>query len=147
MWIDQHGSEVLERNEALRLLALVAHERGTARLGIPTSGAPLIYPVNFTYDDAGVLIRLGRGTVAKVAGRLVAIEVDRVDERQGEAWSVLLRGHARIIPSSIASRHPIPDPLPPSPGDLVLFIRGDDVTGRRFRLTCTPAEELAASAS
>ena len=148
MWIDQHGSEILDRNEALRLLALVAHERGIARLGIPTPGAPLIIPVNYTYDDAGVLIRLAKGAIANiVAGSLVAIEIDRVDESMGEAWSVLLRGHARLIHHGpgVVTRRPIPDPLSPIPGDLVVFIRGDDVTGRRFALTKPRTDALELS--
>ena len=98
MWIDQHGSEVLQRNECLRLLALVANEGGVCRLAVATSGAPIIVPVNFAYENEGVVIRIAKGTIGDIAfGSLVAIEVDRVDEGAGEAWSVLLRGFARVL--------------------------------------------------
>jgi hypothetical protein len=142
MRLDQHGSEVLERNECLRLLAVVAREGGIARLGVATSGAPVIVPVNFAYDDAGVVIQIARGTVSDfAAGSLVAIEVDRVDETAGEAWSVLLRGYARVSQNENSARQRrIPRPLAPVPGDLVIFVRGDDVTGRRFPLVTSQAD-------
>lgn len=137
MWIDQHGSEVLQRNECLRLLALVANEGGVCRLAVATSGAPIIVPLNFAYENEGVLIRVAKGTITDIAfGSLVAIEVDRADEGAGEAWSVLLRGFARVLSpdDSAASHRRLPRPLVPTPGDLLVFVRGDDVTGRRFRL-------------
>jgi len=140
MWIDQHGSEVLERGECLRLLAVAAHDHGIARLGVATSSSPIIVPVNFTYDDAGVVIRIAEGTISNLAaGTLVSIEVDRVDEVAGEAWSVLLRGYARVLSTTgelPPTRHVrgVPQPLAPIPGDLFIWVRGDELTGRRFSL-------------
>jgi len=146
MWIDQHGSEVLERNECLRLLAVAAKEHRIARLGVATSTSPVIVPVNFTYDDAGVVIRIAQGTISNfAAGSLVAIEIDRVDEEVGEAWSVLLRGFARVLsttgdlPPKRQTRR-VPQPLAPIPGDLVIWVRGDDVTGRRFPLVTSQTD-------
>jgi nitroimidazol reductase NimA-like FMN-containing flavoprotein (pyridoxamine 5'-phosphate oxidase superfamily) len=141
MWIDQHGSEVLERNECFRLLAVVAKEGGICRLGVATSGSPIIVPVNFVYEDEGVVILIARSTIGDLAaGSLVAIEVDRVDEAANEAWSVLLRGYARVLNSSDTAARRLPLPLVAIPGDLVIFVRGDDITGRRFSLAEGQAE-------
>ncbi|MGA8296694.1 MAG: pyridoxamine 5'-phosphate oxidase family protein [Acidimicrobiales bacterium] len=140
MWIDEHGSEVLERNECLRLLALAADEGGVARLGVATSSSPIIVPVNFTYHDAGVIIRITKGTIGDTTpGSLVAIEVDRVDEEAGEAWSVLLRGLARELSFEEVAPHrlELPRPLAPIPGELLIYVRGDEITGRRFPLVAS----------
>jgi hypothetical protein len=99
--------------------------------------------VNFTYDDAGVVIRIAEGTVSDfAAGSLVAIEVDRVDKEAGEAWSVLLRGFARVLNTDgcAARQRRVPEPLAPIPGDLMIFVRGDDVTGCRFPLVTSQAD-------
>jgi nitroimidazol reductase NimA-like FMN-containing flavoprotein (pyridoxamine 5'-phosphate oxidase superfamily) len=123
MWIDQRGSEVLEGNECLRLLAVAAKHRDIGRLGISTSTSPIIVPVNFVYHDAGVLCRIGVGTLADMApGSLVAFEVDRVDRDAHEAWSVLMRGGARILTDREIqglSQHQLPEPLVQSPGNLL----------------------------
>jgi hypothetical protein len=70
------------------------------------------------------------------ANALVAFEVDHLDHSAGQAWSVLVRGLA--IPVADGEGHPeadvTPVPLVASPGDEVLVIRLDVVTGRRFRL-------------
>ncbi len=52
-------------------------------------------------------------------------------------WSVLLRGLARELSSnevSTLSPQELPVPVVHHPGELVMFIRGDVITGRRFSL-------------
>jgi hypothetical protein len=148
MWIDGHGSEVLPRNECLRLVALAAHRGDTGRLGISMEGAPIVVPANFGYHDTKVLLRLGSGTLADlVAGSLVAFEVDHVDRQGGLAWSVLVRGLATPLSTHdlhLAWRH-VPEPLAPRPGDLLMSIRSDVVTGRRFALD--PVDDASPSHS
>ena len=137
MWIDQRGSEVLPRTECLRLVAVTAKEHAVGRLGVPTDGSPIIVPVNFSYLDSAVIIRLGPGTVANGAvGRLVSFEVDRVDMEVQRGWSVLVRGLALALePHELHRRwRHLPEPLVPTPGDLLLSIRADVVTGRRFSI-------------
>src|SRR5579864_398898 len=137
MWIDQRDSTVLDRVECFRLVALAAHDRAIGRLAVSTEGAPIVVPVNFGYRDASVLVRIGPGTLARlVPGRLVTLEVDSVDERAGEGWSVAVRGLARVLDPSDNRRvaPALPEPVVPNPGDLVVSIRGDVVTGRRFPL-------------
>ena len=135
MWIDQRGSEVLPRAECLRLVAVAARDHAVGRLGISTDEGPIVVPVNFSYWDSSVLVRLGPGTIAsEVADTLVSFEVDRLDEQAQQCWSVLFRGLAVALPPQQLHerwRH-LPEPLVPTPGDLLLSIRGDVVTGRRF---------------
>ena len=136
MWIDQRGSEVLPHNECLRLLAVAAQHRDIGHLGISTPSSPIIVPVNFVYHNAGVLCRIGPGMIADTApGSLVAFEVDHVDRDSRQVWSVLLRGHARGYTSvelAQLSQQQLPVPLVHQPGDLLIFVRGDVITGRRF---------------
>jgi len=138
VWMDQRGSEVLERGECLRLLAQAGRRGDIGRLGIPTESSPIVVPVNFGYWEAAVLLRVGPGTLADLAPEsLVAFEVDDVDRQGGVAWSVLVRGLARALPAHELHHlwHHLPEPMAPRPGDLIVSIRGDVVTGRRFPLS------------
>ena len=135
MWIDQRGSTVLERVECFRLVALAARGHAIGRLAVSTEASPIVVPVNFGYRDACVLVRIGPGTLARIVpGRLVTLEVDAIDEVAGEGWSVAVRGLARVLGAPDLERMgaALPEPVVPTPGDLVLSIRGDVVTGRRF---------------
>jgi hypothetical protein len=142
MWVDQRGSEVLSRNESLRLLALAAKQGQVGRLAASTSGAPLVQPVNFAYDNGCVLVRVGERFMAgKVPGHVVAFEVDGTGPGSGSgydiAWSVLVRGLATSPSGSMDSAAgfaPSPMPLVPHPGSRLVAIRPDVVTGRRFTL-------------
>ncbi len=139
MWIDGKGSTVLRAVECMRLLALRAKEGGVGRLGIATDQAPVVVPVNFTFHDGQILARVGAGFVSRTAdGHLVAFEVDDVDTGAGIAWSVLVRGLATLIASPTeAELAAAAIPLVPEPGDMVLVIRPDAVTGRRFEVQRT----------
>ncbi len=141
MWVDQRGSEIIPLNECLRLLAVSAKQGTVGRLAVSRQQAPLIQPVNFSFKERRVLVRLGPGAmVSAAAGGLVAFEIDDLDRDAGRAWSVLVRGLAVPLgePERLASVHVAPIPLVPSPGDTVLAIRLDVVTGRRFRLRPPP---------
>jgi nitroimidazol reductase NimA-like FMN-containing flavoprotein (pyridoxamine 5'-phosphate oxidase superfamily) len=137
MWTDERGSELLPLAECVRLLATAAKGGLTGRLGISTAQAPIIQPVNFTYHERRIVIRLGSGHLVDIiSGSLVAFEVDDVDRDAHKAWSVLVRGLATPLEES--EREVIakvaPEPLVPSPGDMVFVVRLDVVTGRRFPL-------------
>ncbi len=121
MWIDQRGSEIIERPEALRLLSVAAVRRDHGRLGVTIVGnpdeAPLVVPVDFVVDDRRVLVRLGPGRLCELTvGRLVAFEVDEVAALGDTA----------------------PAPSVPDPGHRIIAVRLDAVTGRRF--TVSPPE-------
>ncbi len=133
MWMDGKGSTVLPAPECRRLLALVAKGGGVGRLGIATDQAPVVIPVNFTLREGQVLARVGAGFFSRTAaGHLVAFEVDQVDPETGVAWSVLVRGLATLIESPTEVELAAAHPLVPEPGDMVMVIRPDILTGRRF---------------
>jgi nitroimidazol reductase NimA-like FMN-containing flavoprotein (pyridoxamine 5'-phosphate oxidase superfamily) len=149
MWTDERGSELLPLAECLRLLATAAKKGSTGRLGISTAQAPIIQPVNFTYHDRHVVIRLGSGHLVDIiSGSLVAFEVDDVDRDAHKAWSVLVRGLATPVEESElqAIAEFAPKPLVPEPGDMVFVVRLDVVTGRRFPLR-TAASDAGATGS
>ena len=123
--------------ECLRLLAVAAREDHLGRLAVIDGETPLILPSNFTFHDRGVLVRIGPGRLSElVPSSLVSFEVDRVEPDSAQAWSVLVRGLASTVaPGDIPSdATAVPQPWVPEPGDQVIFIRPDVVTGRRFRL-------------
>jgi hypothetical protein len=120
----------------MRLLAVAAQDVPIGRLGVSTDQAPVIIPVNYRLVDDALLLRVGPGaTTQSAAGTLVAFEVDHVDRRAGSAWSVLVRGLASLVTSptdrQLASGA---HPFVPEPGNMMLVIRPDVVTGRRFTL-------------
>lgn len=125
---------MLDTPECRQLLAVAARDTGFGRIGIPTDQAPLVVPVNFELHDHHVVVRVGPGFLADSAGdRLVAFEVDHVDTAAGVAWSVLVRGLATLIGDPTGrDLAGAPHPLVPEPGQLILTIRPDVVTGRRF---------------
>jgi len=137
MWVDQRGSEIIPMGECLRLLATAAKAGAVGRLAVSGPQAPVVQPVNFTYRDRSVVVRLGEGAMAAAAeGNLVAFEADELDRRAGVAWSVLVRGLAVVVeePERLGMAHLAPVPLVPNPGDRILAIRPDVVTGRRFKM-------------
>jgi nitroimidazol reductase NimA-like FMN-containing flavoprotein (pyridoxamine 5'-phosphate oxidase superfamily) len=136
MWIDAKGSTVLPSPECLRLLAVAAKEGRIGRVGIATDQAPVVIPVNFTFRDGQILVRVGTGFLSQASGgHLVAFEVDDIDSAAGMAWSVLVRGLATLDEAPSESELEAAGyPLVPEPGDMVMVLRPDVVTGRRFEL-------------
>lgn len=127
---------MLVPSECKRLLAVTAKNGGIGRLGIPTDQAPVVVPVNFSLRHGDVVIRTGVGFVSRTASdRLVAFEIDHVDPERGTAWNVLVRGLATLVESP--TRSELDDavrPLVPEPGDMLLVLRPDIVSGRRFEI-------------
>ncbi len=144
MWIDQRGSELLPRAECLRLLALSAAAGDIGRLAVSTDTAPIVLPVNFGFLHGDVVVRVGEGAMWRsVLGRLVAFEVDgttaetrlHLADEHTLAWSVLVRGLATpLTGGGHLDRRALPRPLVPAPGDQLLVVRPDVVSGRRFAL-------------
>ena len=135
MWIDQRGSEVLAEAECHQLLAMAAKEAAIGRLAVNGEGAPIVVPVNFAVQDHQILIRIGAGTLADLAiGHLVAFEIDEGTRAASRAWSVLVRGLASMVETTVKDPNQLPHPLVQTPGDPVLAVRPDVVSGRRFSL-------------
>jgi nitroimidazol reductase NimA-like FMN-containing flavoprotein (pyridoxamine 5'-phosphate oxidase superfamily) len=141
---DGNGVEELVTDECWRLLE--RHEVG--RLAVSVSDRPDIFPVNYVVDQGGIVFRTGPGTklAASVLGRGVAIEIDGYDPIAGEAWSVVVKGTARMIEHMIEYFEAEDLPLFPwhaAPKPDIVRIEADEVTGRRFRVVEHAAIEAA----
>ena len=85
------GLEVLEREEAVRLLA--TQEIG--RLGFESGGGLEILPVNYVLDGEVVVFATADGAKLRgVAGSTVVFEVDEMDRTTRSGWSVVVHGRA-----------------------------------------------------
>ena len=89
----------LPREECERLLA--GHAVG--RVGVVVDGQPHILPVNYATPGGGeVVFRTAAGSLLNEASlRQVAFEVDDIDPRAHEGWSVLVLGYGRDIGDAI----------------------------------------------
>ena len=127
--------------------ALREHE--FARLAFHVLGEVHITPLNYAVSGESLLFRTAQGTklLGVVMDAPVALEVDELSE--DSAWSVVVRGRARVLEGDEASR---PDSVPLRPWvgrdkDVVVEITPSEVSGRRFHLSrpwehMVPHEEL-----
>jgi len=119
-------------------LALLASQQ-VGRLAVAIRDRPDIFPVNYVVDRACVVFRTAEGTklAAAVLGRGVAFEIDGVDASQGEAWSVIVKGHAVELQGMEELFDATALPLFPwhaSPKHRFVKIEPVQLTGRRFRV-------------
>ncbi len=141
MWVDERGSEVLAVPECRRLLAIGAKEQRHGHLGVPQDGAPLVLPVNYAVHGPDVVLRIGEGLFHQVDTRLVAFQVDGVSQMGDQSeriWSVLVQGLAIEDDENVPTSH-VPHSEVVDPGQRVVRIRADVVTGRRFPTSPAPA--------
>ena len=94
--VNEEPMDVLGESDCWALL------RGTSlgRIVYPTvDGGVEIFPINHLVDQGSIVFRTAAGT--KLAGATgageVAFEADDCDLERGVAWSVILRGHAKLI--------------------------------------------------
>jgi hypothetical protein len=134
------GIEILDDDTSWRLVGATP----VGRLAISIANHPDIFPVNHvvTGDAASgwtIVFRTAEGTklAASVLGEAVAYEVDGWDTEAGDAWSVVVKGHAEEI-EHLAELMEAQD-LPLFPWNASLkprYVRivADEVTGRRFHV-------------
>ena len=126
--------EELDDSECRRLLA----ERHLGRLAIPDFGGPVIFPVNYVFDQDLVIFRTDPGSKLDAATEResVAFEVDATEEGTRTGWSVVVRGTLADItdPAHLERLHTLPL-YPWAPGDKTRYVRvlPHMVTGRRIR--------------
>ncbi len=109
------------------------------RVGLLVGNRPEVLPVNFTLDGESVLFRTAEGTVlTEASSRVVAFEVDRVDESTHDGWSVLVQGVAEAIDAMDANSARIRRlalvTWAPGVRHQWFRIKPDKVTGRRLRM-------------
>lgn len=92
---DERPGTVLSDGESWSVLERCQH----GRLAVSVLGEPDIYPINFIAHDGVLLLRTNPGTklAELTVNDKVAFEVDEVTD--AEAWSVVLKGTARVIES------------------------------------------------
>ena len=125
--------EPIDRTECLLLLG--AHAVG--RLGITVRGRPLIYPVNYAVRVDALLFRTRQGSDMALGtdDRIVAFEIDGVDNLYHEGWSVLVVGNASHVsagPDEPSFEDVHLTPWAEDDRDLFVRIDLDWVTGRRI---------------
>ncbi|TFC11869.1 pyridoxamine 5'-phosphate oxidase family protein [Cryobacterium algoritolerans] len=111
------------------------------RLAMSISGEPDIYPVNFIAADQRLIFRTAEGTklLELTVNDKVAFETDGIG--RDEAWSVVVRGHARVLDTQheIEAADQLPlRPLIPTLKYIYVEITPQVITGRRFQLGPEP---------
>lgn len=119
--------------------------RALGRLAICVDGQPDVFPVNFAVQQRTIVVRSAEGT--KLSGAAVnhrvAFEVD--DHDVATAWSIVVKGRARILSSGTEIAHAErAQVLPWTATTKLRFIRieADAITGRRFRFGTEPDDHL-----
>jgi nitroimidazol reductase NimA-like FMN-containing flavoprotein (pyridoxamine 5'-phosphate oxidase superfamily) len=116
----------LQANELGRL-ALVDHD-----------SRPVIFPVNYFFDEGLIAFRTGPGTKLDLApGTYATFEIDGWDRDAGEGWSVVARGIAQDFTQprgALAARvHYWPlHPAAPGLRQNWIAIMVTEISGRRF---------------
>lgn len=139
MSVDRFGTEMLESNVCLALL----RSTDVGRLAVSITDHPDIFPVNYVVDRGSVVFRTAEGTklAASVLGRAVAFEIDGYDPEHGDAWSVVIKGHATEIERMQDVFDALDLPLFPwhaSPKHRFVRIEPFDISGRRFHVAERP---------
>jgi nitroimidazol reductase NimA-like FMN-containing flavoprotein (pyridoxamine 5'-phosphate oxidase superfamily) len=130
---DRLGMTVLASNDCLELL----RSNVVGRLAVSITDHPDIFPVNYVVDHGCIVFRTAEGTklAAAVLGRGVAFEIDGYDAGLGEAWSVVVKGHAVEIEQMHEVYDALDLPLFPwqaAPKHRFVRIEPVDISGRRF---------------
>ena len=100
-----------------------------------------IFPLNFIAVDGRILFRTAEGTklLALTVNNRVALETD--DIGRSDAWSVVVKGIARVLDTQaeIDAANALPlSPLVPTLKYIWVEITPTEITGRRFELAPEP---------
>ncbi|MDY7527109.1 MULTISPECIES: pyridoxamine 5'-phosphate oxidase family protein [Cryobacterium] len=134
---DLYPVHVLDDEECWDLLI----SSSFGRLALSIAGEPDIYPVNFVAADRRLVFRTAEGTklLELTVNNKVAFETDGIG--RDEAWSVVARGHARVLEqqTDIDAADQLPlRPLIPTLKYIYVEIIPETVSGRRFQLGPEP---------
>lgn len=147
---DQRGAEVLSAGECRRLLTTARGVVG--HIAFNDRRRATVRPVDFLFDGAEILLRLGPGTMldAVIADPLVTFEVDDVvgaGTSSPTAWSVLVQGRLRLLrePEELADATALGlTPLVPDAGSIYAGIKPAVVSGRTFSIGALARYRLSA---
>lgn len=135
---ERTGLEVLTLTECVGHLE--SHE--IARVAFLADGEVHLYPVNYVWDGEALAFRCETdGHMARAAGRVFVAEIDEIDRRSRQGWSVIARGVAtRVDPiemPEMAARLQRLALYPWAEGDKDIWLRmvPAPLTGRRASRT------------
>ena len=104
------------------------------RLAVPTPHFPTFDPVSFAVVEGELVVAVRPGSAgdALIAGSVVAFEADVLDSVLREGWSVVVKGPVEDLDNDVAELvRPLLAPWPASPGDRLLLVRSEQITGQR----------------
>ena len=137
------GNPVLELNDeqSWRLLEVTRH----GRLVVWVAGEPDIFPVNYVSSNGKLYLRTAPGNkLAQLTiNSAVLFEADGILSE--EAWSVVLRGKARVLSNSaeLAAVEELGlKSWVPTLKDFYVEIEPDSVSGRHFQLGDQPERDF-----
>jgi len=117
---------------------LKSHDLGRIAV-VDAEVRPLIFPINYFFDEGIVAFRTGAGSKLDLApGAAVCFEIDGWDKEAGVGWSVIARGIAHDVtdprgaPSGRVRYWPV-RPLAPGVREHWIGIWVTDISGRWFR--------------
>lgn len=124
----------IEQMSTQECWAVLDRER-FGRLAVAVQGEPDIFPINFLVDNGTLLMRTAAGTklTELVINAAVAVEADGRDG--DEAWSVIVKGLARMVDSfseTYADDEKHLETWLPSDKPIYVEITVRDISGRRF---------------
>ena len=128
--------EPLTKAECWGLLATAS----VGRLGFVVNDRPEVLPLNYAIDGETILFRTAEDSVLNEASlRVVAFEVDHIDDAAHAGWSVLVQGLAQDIgdavdPTSERLRRLALVTWAPGARTSWFRVDPDTVTGRRLRV-------------
>jgi uncharacterized protein len=130
------GIEVMSDSECVKLLK--THDLGRIAV-VDREVHPLIFPINYFFDEGVVVFRTAPGTKLDLApGAYVSFEIDGWDPDQGIGWSVLVQGIAHDItqsrgaPTGRMRFWPV-HPVAPGSREHWVGIWVNEISGRKFR--------------
>jgi nitroimidazol reductase NimA-like FMN-containing flavoprotein (pyridoxamine 5'-phosphate oxidase superfamily) len=137
------GNPVLELDDEQSWTLLDATQHG--RLVVSVAGEPDIFPVNYLTSDRKIYLRTAPGNkLAQLTiNSRVLLETDGV--LSDEAWSVVLRGPARVLTNSseLAAVESLGlKSWVPTLKDFYVEIEPSSVSGRHFQLGEQPEREI-----
>jgi nitroimidazol reductase NimA-like FMN-containing flavoprotein (pyridoxamine 5'-phosphate oxidase superfamily) len=127
--------ETIPDQECAKLLR--SHQMGRIAL-VDQEGHPLIFPVNYFFDEGVVVFRTDPGTKLDLApGALVSFEIDGWEPEGGTGWSVVVKGISHDITAPDDARaqrmHYWPvKPVAPGAKEHWIGIWANEISGRRF---------------
>jgi|GEM_PF-787490 len=137
--------ERLDAAESRRLLPSAP----VGRLVAPGAHFPAVEPVSFAVVEGElvVAVRAGSAGDAVAAGTVVAFEVDVLDRRLRQGWSVVVSGAVEDLDAEVAELvRPLVSPWPAGPGDRLFLVRSEQVSGQQVVTAAEPATAALAAA-